>query len=254
MKPAKPIVIGGFYRSGTTLVRRILDSHSHIHCGPEVKFFKDFFGDYINDPLAHVRLFSTARSYGLPDTQLLSIFGAAFIAFHEEAARLSGKERWADKNPENVLYLREWDAILPNGFLFVHVVRNPLDALASLVEIGFEKAVPIEFENKVYLYERFRKAGDAYCSTNPATSIEIDYDDLVNSPEDAVMTLAEHLGEPFEAQMLVSLNAPERRGGIEDPKSSKHAVVHSRSVGRGRAELADSEIELVERHLSTYLS
>ncbi|MBZ9883164.1 sulfotransferase [Mesorhizobium sp. CA10] len=250
---AKPIIIGGFYRSGTTLIRRILDCHSHIHCGPEVKFFKDFLGDYLDDPLAHARLFSTARSYGLPEAQLLSIFGAAFVAFHDEAAKFAGKPRWADKNPENVLYLREWDAILPDGFLFIHMTRNPLDALASLVEIGFEKAVPPEFEKKVHLYERFRKAGDSYCSANPATSLEIDYDDLVNSPESTVLNLAERLGEPFEAQMLVNWNAPERGGGIEDPKSSKYATIHSRSVGRGRAELDQSKIEFVEQHLSAYI-
>ena len=37
-----PIIIGGFYRSGTTLFRRLIDSHSRIHCGPEVKYFEDY--------------------------------------------------------------------------------------------------------------------------------------------------------------------------------------------------------------------
>lgn len=234
------------------MIRRILDSHSHIHCGPEVKFFKDFFGDYLSDPLAHARLFSTARSYGLTDAQLLSIFGAAFIAFHEEAAKIAGKVRWADKNPENVLYLREWRVILPEGFVFIHVVRNPLDTLASLLEIGFERAVPPEFENKVKLYKQFREAGQAYCLANPATSIEIDYNHLVSAPDEMIPKLMGFLDEAFEARMLSSLNAPERGGGIEDPKSSQHATVHTRSIGRGRNELAEDEIKLAESYLSKY--
>ena len=74
-----PIVIGGFYRSGTTLLRRLLDSHSNIHCGPEVKFFKDFHGHYLNFTLQHVRFFETAKSYNLPNEVLYDIFGKAFI-------------------------------------------------------------------------------------------------------------------------------------------------------------------------------
>ena len=81
-----PIIVGGFYRSGTSLLRRLLDSHSHIHCGPEVKFFKDFYGDYLEDGLAHVRLFSTGRSLGVAEEEMLTIFGSAFIALHERAA------------------------------------------------------------------------------------------------------------------------------------------------------------------------
>jgi len=56
-----PVVIEGCHRSGTSLVRRIRDSHSRIHCGPEVPFFRDFYGDYSDDSYAHLR-FSTARS------------------------------------------------------------------------------------------------------------------------------------------------------------------------------------------------
>ncbi|MGV8838302.1 sulfotransferase, partial [Cellvibrio sp.] len=46
----KPIIIGGFYRSGTSLVRRLLDSHSKIYCGPEVKFWPDLYADYKDGP------------------------------------------------------------------------------------------------------------------------------------------------------------------------------------------------------------
>ena len=36
-----PIFIGGLHRSGTTLMRRLLDSHPHIACGRESKLFQD---------------------------------------------------------------------------------------------------------------------------------------------------------------------------------------------------------------------
>src|SRR2546423_5251369 len=36
-----PIFIGGLQRSGTKLMRLLLDSHPHIACGPESKLFRD---------------------------------------------------------------------------------------------------------------------------------------------------------------------------------------------------------------------
>ena len=36
-----PIFIGGLYRSGTKLMRQILNSHPHIACGWESKLFQD---------------------------------------------------------------------------------------------------------------------------------------------------------------------------------------------------------------------
>src|SRR5437762_3114343 len=116
-----PIIVGGCYRSGTSVIRRILDAHSRIHCGPEVKFFRDFYGDYLDDRLQHLRFMTTARAI-LPETDLLDVLGRAFVAVHERAAACAGKPRWADKNPENVLYLSEWQRLLRDHWLFVHVV------------------------------------------------------------------------------------------------------------------------------------
>src|SRR5438105_15007030 len=105
-----PIIIGGCHRSGTSLVRRILNAHSRIFCGPEVKFFRDFFGAYKDDPIRHLRFFNTARTI-LSGDELLQIFGGAFVSMHERAAAVAGKPRWADKNPENVLSLELWQRL-----------------------------------------------------------------------------------------------------------------------------------------------
>jgi len=37
----RPIFIVGCQRSGTTMLRLMLDSHSRISCGPETRFLED---------------------------------------------------------------------------------------------------------------------------------------------------------------------------------------------------------------------
>lgn len=237
-----PIIIGGFYRSGTSLLRRLLDSHSRIHCGPEVKFFKDFYGDYLHDELLHVRLFSTLSTLGLTEEEMLSIFGQAFVESHELAARKAGKVRWADKNPENVLYLKQWAQLLPGGFVFLQITRNSLDALASLKEIGFYKTVPPAFADKVRLLKDFRDAGATYAARHPESSLTLRYEDIVRDPHSTLEYLFSWLGETFEPEVLERFNLPERGEGVEDPKIKMTQNIHDRSIGRWRQELTQEEI------------
>jgi hypothetical protein len=249
-----PIIVGGFYRSGTTLLRRLLDAHSRIHCGPEVKFFKDLWGDYLDDPLGHVRLFSTLPSLGLEPDEIRNIFGRAFVEAHELAARKADKIRWADKNPENVLYLEQWQHLLPNGFAFIHVVRHPMDVLASLLEIGFPKAVPSIFEDKVKFLGTFLDAGFRYETLHPGTSLRVRYEDLVAAPATALEHLFNWLGEDFETQVLDNFNHAERGQGIEDPKVTTTASVHDRSVGRWRIDLTSEQVEIARDILGSSFS
>jgi hypothetical protein len=246
-----PIVVGGFYRSGTSLTRRLLDAHSRIHCGPEVKFFKDLHCDYLDDPLGHVRLFSTLPSLGLESDEICDIFGRAFIEAHEIAARKAGKARWADKNPENVLYLEQWQRLLPQGFAFIHVVRNPLDVLASLLEIGFPKAVPAAFEEKVKFLKTFIEKGTQYQNLHPETSFRIQYEELVTAPTATLTDLFHWLGEEFEPQILDNFNHAKRGQGIEDPKVGGTKSVHNLSVGRWQTDLTPEQVEIAKALLAS---
>lgn len=248
-----PIIVGGFYRSGTSLVRRLLDSHSNIHCGPEIKFFKDLDHDYIDDPLEHIRFFSTLPSLGLTREEILSLFGPAFIVAHERAAAKAGKNRWADKNPENVIHLDDWETLLPQGFIFVHVVRDPIDALASLKSIGFEKTIPRSFAAKATLLKTFLDAGRGYVTSNPSRSKTIRYEDLVRDPAETVTNLFDWLGEKPEMDVLRNFHRPERGTGIEDPKVKKTRSIHSKSIGRGSKELTQREIQIVEQVMNSPL-
>ncbi len=226
-KRAFPIIIGGCHRSGTTLLRRALNAHSRIHCGPEVKFFRDFFNDYANDRYRNIRFFRTARAL-LPEDDLLRIAGRAFTEIHRRSAELAGKPRWADKNPENVLHTNHWQAMLGDSWLFVHVVRHPLDTIASMTEAGFPLTLPHSLAGRIDFYRRYTEAGIRFSREFPDRSYRLRYEDLVHDPERTLRCLMTWLGEPFELEQLRLKSDPV--AGLGDRKGEDVAYIHQQSV------------------------
>lgn len=242
---SRPIVVGGCYRSGTSLVRRILDSHPRIHCGPEVKFFRDFYADYIGveDPIEHLRFMVTARSL-LSEEELLRILGTAFIELHERAAHNAGKTRWADKVPENLVFLEQWQELLGDDWILLHVVRNPLDTLASIKEWEFPRSIPPTLEDRIDLYVRYAEAGLDFAAANPGRYVQLIYEDLVARPESAVSELMSGLCEQIDPVQLEP-NAVSHQHGLEDPKAGAAATIHTGSVGGWRGVLSSDEAGLI---------
>src|SRR5689334_19471746 len=93
-----PIFIVGCQRSGTTLLRLMLDSHSAIACGPETRFLRAF-EPITGDEWDRISRFGQPREYWLE--KIADFFGS----FQEEYARSRGKRRWADKSPLYALHL-----------------------------------------------------------------------------------------------------------------------------------------------------
>jgi hypothetical protein len=238
-----PIIVGGCHRSGTSLVRRLLNAHSRIHCGPEIKFFRDFYGDYPDDPLWPMRFMATARTV-LPEAELLELFGRAFVAVHERAAVRAGKVRWADKTPENVLHLREWERLLGDRWVFLHVVRNPLDTLASIKEARFPRTIPAELDARIEFYHRYTKTGLDFSAAHPDRCHRVFYERLTTSAEPTLRALMEWLGEDFE-QHQIAFNAAPQQQGLEDPKIDRTSGIHAESVDRWPGILTGEEAETI---------
>jgi hypothetical protein len=238
------IVVGGFYRSGTSVVRRVLDGHSRIACGQEAKLWMDLFGAYREDPLAHLRLFATLRTLGAGDDLLVTEFGGAYVRVLERLAAARGKARWADKAPENVLHLEHWARLLDGAFPFVHCVRDPRDVLASALEAGFRYTLPTDLDELITVHSTFLEAGLRREDEAPEHTFRLRYEDLVADPSGVVAGLMAFLGEEFEAAALDL--SREENPGLEDPKITGREAIDDGSVGRHRELLSHDQQARIE--------
>jgi hypothetical protein len=240
-----PIIIGGCHRSGTTLVRRILNSHSGIHCGPEVKFFLDFYGpprgvkDYMN----------TARALASED-ELLEFFGRGFVELHRRAAHGAGKPRWADKAPENVLYWSNWQRLLGDQWLFIHVLRNPLDTIASLREAGFGDDIPDDILGQLVHYLNHTRTGMRFAMEHPLRYHRVIYEQLVTSPDETLASLMGFLEEELEPQQL-EFNSQHPEPELEDYKINSTTEIHTDSLHRWPERLSVEDAAFIWAHTSS---
>jgi hypothetical protein len=123
----------------------------------------------------------------------------------------------------------------------VHVVRHPLDALGSLEEAGFHKAVPRGIDERAALYRQFRSAGEAYAARFPRDTFTLKYEALVTVPEPTLSALFDFLAEPFETDVMVRYRDAARGGGLEDPKVALTDRIHAQSVGKSRERLEPAD-------------
>ena len=243
---AAPIIIGGCPRSGTTLMRVILDTHPQICCGPESALFKPLWPALRKLP---------AR-FGIPDRTVDSLFRysrsqAWFVdEFFRLYCRLQDKPRWAEKTPANILHL---DFILehfPNARV-IHVLRDGRDAVCSMRTHPRHKVVngtlvklntrhPFRpcverWHNDVREGLRFR--GDSRYT-------EVRYEDLVNDPRPTLERLFEFLGEPFDERVLdfhaVGGRSRDFTNFPQNPEATR--PLSTKSVSRWRSEFSADEM------------
>lgn len=236
-----PIIIGGSHRSGTTLLRRILNGSKQIYCPPEVKLFKDLLGQFPNDPLAFARLGKSIQALGLPLDIWLTEFTWAYIKCMDLATEHAGKQRWADKNPENALNIGHWHRALNGNLQFIMVIRNPLDILASIKESGMKGAIPSDFKGRVHHVKEYIEAGLLYCAAHPEASYIVRYEDIVLSPHSTMEQLFFWLQADWGEESLTMLNDEKHGIGLEDPKAMNYKHVHLCSVDRWREDLLPDE-------------
>ena len=221
-----PIFVIGCHRSGTSLLRRMLDSHQSIACPPETYFLKYFF-DMLKDESAR----SGFAGILAPDDIDPTVLRHAF-SFHEAYRIANDKPRWADKTPSYVDYLPELERWAPKRTQFIVIKRDPYDIAISIFDrnwfAGHHVDDPLA-NAALFVKEKLAKI-QAFVARG-RTHV-VDYEALVREPEASARAITDYLNEDYDARMITPW-ASAHNFGTEDPiaRSSKRFEA---SVGNWR--------------------
>lgn len=200
----------GSARSGTTLLRLMLNAHSEIAVPPESRFVVELYrqGEVeVEGLLAELSRHNRFQAWNMPVEAVKEEIGErAFMPYGEliEAAyRAYAKGRdksvWGDKTPRYVLDITLLAELFPQA-RFLHVVRDGRNVALSYADVPFgPKTVARAAER---WQTRVRAGLQTGRPLGPARYTELFYEQLVAEPERRLQGICSFLGVPFETGML----------------------------------------------------
>ena len=219
---SSPIFIIGANRSGTTLLRLLLNAHSSIAIPDELVYFNGRFtrpayANWRNPDLSHEEYATFVRRFlrqnetvlhplsieeleqsilsdGAPDLR------RPYAHALQTWAECHGKNRWGEKTPGNLFYVGLIQNMFPRA-RFIYLMRDPRAGVHSMNKsVLFTHDAVINALNR----RKYMRKGLAHLQSvvpsNHRTLIK--YEDLVTAPESTVRALCAFLDEPYEPQML----------------------------------------------------
>jgi hypothetical protein len=210
-QPPMPVVVG-VPRSGTTMLRLMLDAHSQVAIPPDTHFLFNVAKSHrAGELLTPDQLFALVTStsvwedFGLSKEayleriRSLTPFSTAngVRAFYEMYAQRFGKPRWGDKTPRYSGILASIESLLPEA-RFIHVIRDGRDVALSLRETWFAPAQDMptlaQFWKTQVDHARTLGARRSYY-------LEVRYEALVHQTRDTLKQMCCFIDLPFEEGM-----------------------------------------------------
>lgn len=216
---APPIFVIGVHRSGTTLLRLILDSHSRLACPTESVFLL---------PLSTLwrdgKAMAGLRAMGFAEDHVLAKLREFSSYYFSSYAGARGKPRWADKSPHYVDCLDFIERLYGPQCQYVFIYRHGLDVACS---VGEKVIRPAEAMKQAcgdpyaggarYWAEQCRKML-AFQAQHANRVFSMRYEALVAEPDQQCRALFAFLGEPWEEQVLQFYQQEHTSApGLEDP-------------------------------------
>lgn len=258
-----PIFVLGCGRSGTTVLRLMLNRHPNIAIPGETWFFPDVDADRGRIdamPEADWRSCLTQRiveSAVFPElgvtrealaTELARIprgdWPSVVSCVNRAFARAERKPRWGDKTPGYVRCLPVIKRLFPDASI-IHVIRDGRDVTLSFLEQPFGPNGILEGADYWRAdVERGQRDGPRLFG---AAYLEVRYEELVSQPANVLERICENIREQFEPGMLEYSQSAQRylyRDHVWHNRTSE-ALTTTRSE-RWRAEMSKNNVALFE--------
>jgi tetratricopeptide (TPR) repeat protein len=194
-----PIFIVGMPRTGTTLLERLLGSHSQVWSVGEFTVFPPLLVEHINKRLANAAEVERANNASLRiDFREL---GRRYIA---AARQLAGERTYfVDKLPFNFLYCGYILAALP-GAKLIHLTRDPMDTCYAVFKTLFFNAYywSYDLDELADYYVGYREQMDHWHRVQPGRILDVQYEELVHDAEGQARRVLEWCGLPWEDSVL----------------------------------------------------
>jgi protein-tyrosine sulfotransferase len=245
---AQGIVILGMPRSGTTLLRRLLDAHPAICCPPETNVLSAAGRFLREEALASgisVGVLSGLRFAGIAEAVVMARLRQLVFGLLQDICRHNSKKRWAEKTAFNIFHLDQIEQLCSGACRFLCLVRHPLDVVCSLKELTDKMelyvaelhpymrqyAAPLEAFAHAWAetHARLRR----FVRDHPSDCLLLKYEDLVHHPAAELQRVFDFLGEPADVPVLLAHALRETEAvGLGDWKTYEHRAIHAESVGR----------------------
>ncbi|CAN5699222.1 sulfotransferase [soil metagenome] len=142
-----PFFVVGSARSGTTLLRLMLNAHPDVAVPPESRFITELYTEEEVDAEATLRALGDHHRFGAWELSLddvrrelgrtgtvrfVDVISAAYRAY----TKAHGKTRWGDKTPRYVEHIPLISGLFPDA-RFVHLVRDGRNVALSYADVPF---------------------------------------------------------------------------------------------------------------------
>jgi hypothetical protein len=196
----EPIFVLGLPRTGTTLVERILASHSDVYAAGELNNFSLLMSQQVKQ-LAGDKKLTRDEMVQMSAKLNFQDLGAAYI---ESTRPLTGSTaRFIDKLPLNYLYVGLIHLALPNAKIIV-LNRDSLDTCYAIYKQLFTNAYPFSYrlDELAEYYVAYHRLMEHWQTVLPGKIHKIDYESLVNDIDGESRKLVEFCNLEWQEQCL----------------------------------------------------
>lgn len=242
-----PIFVGGAGRSGTKLVRAILNAHPNIEISHELKITPDLAKSWHH---AYKYRNHLSKYFDCNEEEIDDAFYNIIASFLRGIREQSSSKRIGEKTPNNALVFPHLNHLFPESPL-IHIIRDGRDVVSSLLQqdwnntSGTPTAISSNPEAAARYWVHIVQAGRQASNQSRVRDryLELRYEELTSAPEAVMRRIIAHVGEPWDDGILKFYEK-------DDPiHPSVQRPISDVAVGKWKTAL-DAEAKRIVKHIA----